>query len=410
MGRHRKLRKDLAITKRANGEGTAYQRQDGRWCAQIVVTTPEGRRKRKTVYGKTQREVLARKRDIESAQAAGRPVTTAQAPTIKAYGEVWLTQTLRSRVELGDLAPATWRQYRDIWVVHIAPDLGHHRLDALTPPLIRSWLGDKRVSPSSHGRPLSPRTVQLLHATLRKAYNDAVRDGLLAHNPVLSVAGPPVRRRRGRFLTRDEARLLMTVIRGDELEALWALLLGSGLRIGEALALHWADLYLDASRLTVRGAVGDLPGPMTMERSGRRRGLRAAKTASSHASVPLPAFVVDALRKQRLSVTEQRLAAHAWSHEDLVFPSAIGTVLDPANVARRWRALRVRAGLPDVRVHDLRHSTATFLLAAGVPMKAVQEILRHSRLGTTADLYTHVLPEVASDAAARLNSYLTSDG
>ncbi len=175
------------------------------------------------------------------------------------------------------------------------------------------------------------------------------------------------------------------------------------------MALRWRDVDLDNARLTVTGAVADIAGPMTMERANPKKGVRRAKTPDSHAPVPLPAFVVEALREQRLSVAERRLAAAAWYDQDRVFPPSVGTPLDPANVARQWRALRSEAGLDQVRLHDLRHSTATFLLAAGVPMKVVQEVLRHSRLATTADLYTHVLPEVSHDAAERLNTYLSAE-
>lgn len=198
-------------------------------------------------------------------------------------------------------------------------------------------------------------------------------------------------------------------MRGDEQEALWTLLLGSGLRIGEALALRWSDIDLDKARLTVARAVFDLPGPMTMERAGRRRGVRSAKTTDSHAAVPVPAFVVEALRTHRRALAQRRLAASVWADDDLVFPSSVGTLLDTANVTRQWRLLQARAGMTDLRVHDLRHATATFLLAADVPMKVLQEILRHSRLATTADLYTHVLPEVASEAAQQLDAYLAGD-
>jgi integrase len=190
------------------------------------------------------------------------------------------------------------------------------------------------------------------------------------------------------------------------MECLVLVLLGCGLRIGEALALRWSDIDEEAKRLRVAQAVGDLPGHMTLTRAERPRGLKSTKTVASQAWVPVPAFVLVALRGQRASVARQRLAAPAWDDQDLVFPTSVGTPKDRNNVSKEWLRLRAKAGLDDVRLHDLRHSTATFLLAAGAPMKLVQEVLRHSRMQTTADIYAHVLPEAKDEAGSLLDDYL----
>lgn len=373
--------------------------------------TPDGRRRRKTLYAATQRDVLAKKRDVERAVRAGQPVSTSRPPLLREYGQDWLGATLRTRVEMKRLAPATWHFYRDLWVTHIEPDLGHIRLDALTPGVVRGWLRTKAASSSRLGRPLSPRSLQALHGVLRKALNDAVRDGILPTNPVLAVEGPAVPSRAARYLSRAEAAAIRKSVSGDPWEPLWLLLLGCGLRIGEALALRWCDVDLDGGALVVNRTVSDLQTDMDPDAPVRRRGIKESpKTPSSAARVPMPAFVAESLRSQRTSVAARRLAAVAWSDNDLVFPSAVGTFLDRSNVARHWNSACERAGVADVRLHDLRHSAATFLLAAGVDMKVVQHILRHSRLATTADLYTHVLPEVATDAAERLDAYLRDLG
>ena len=179
-------------------------------------------------------------------------------------------------------------------------------------------------------------------------------------------------RRQPTHLTRDQARHLFTFIKIDENDALWTLLLGCGLRLGEALGLRWSDLDLDRDkpRLSVAQALADIPIDMsTTKKIGRRKGISDTKTESSVAKVPVPLLVVEALRRQRLYVAQLRLAAVVWDQDlNLVFPSQLGTPLDPAKLGRAWRALRVNAELPKVRIHDLRHSAATFLLAAGVEM------------------------------------------
>lgn len=392
--------------KRPDGEGGIYERKDGRISISIVATLPSGDRERITKYAKTRKEAQAIRRQLEQAVAKGVPVRTKRMPTVKEYGETWLTDTLRCRVEMDDLSAASWNFYRDLWVNHVVPTLGQHRLDALNPPLLRKWLIEVSERTSKTGKPLSRSTLRGVHATLRKALADAVMDGDLAANPMLLVKGPAVRSSPARFLTKDEAVRLREVAKGHALEPLVLVLLGCGLRIGEALALRWTDIDEKCQRLLVARSVGDLPGDMTMTSKARPRGVKATKTEASRAWVPVPDFTIRALRKQRKTVARQRLAALAWDDGDLVFPTSVGTPQDRNNVSKQWILLRAEAGLPDLRLHDLRHSTATFLLAAGAPMKLVQEVLRHSRMQTTADIYTHVLPEMKDEAARLLDDYL----
>ena len=224
-----------------------------------------------------------------------------------------------------------------------------------------------------------------------------------------AVDGPSVPRYKARYLTREEAVALRHHLVGKPLEPLLTLLLACGLRVGEALGLRWSDVDWDDALISVERTVGDLPGEMTMTSRQRPRGLKKTKTDASADTVPVPSFALEILRRHRLKITQHQLAAPVWHDLDLVFPSSIGTLQDRNNIVKHWLTLRETAGLDDLRLHDLRHSTATFLLAAGAPMKLVQEVLRHSRLATTADIYTHVLPEMKDEAARLLNAYLSTD-
>jgi len=184
---------------------------------------------------------------------------------------------------------------------------------------------------------------------------------------------------------------------------MWLTLLAVGLRRGECLALRWSDLDLDAGRLTVRRSLQRLRGERD-EDTGNRRGRLVEvdpKTEASSATVALPASVVAELREHRQRQRVQRLAAPVWADPALVFTTGVGTALEPRNVNRAFETLRERAGIRHVRLHDLRHAAATFALAAGVDMKSVQTMLRHSRMATTADLYAHV-PEEVQVAGAQL--------
>jgi integrase len=238
--------------------------------------------------------------------------------------------------------------------------------------------------------------------------NDALRDELVPKNVAALVEPPAQRREPVEPLSADEARQLLAAGAEHRLRTLWLVLLSLGLRRGEALALRWEDVDLDVGTVTIQRS---LQRVRTNERtpSGRRRGeLRevAPKTSSSAATIALPDSLVAALREHRKTQAAERLAAVAWVDPGLVFTTHVGTALEPRNVNRAWEHLCTRAGVRRVRLHDLRHSAATFMLAAGADLKVIQATLRHSRLSTTSDVYAHVLADVQRQAAERMDGVL----
>jgi integrase len=175
-------------------------------------------------------------------------------------------------------------------------------------------------------------------------------------------------------------------------------MLATGLRRGEALGLHWSDVDLDAALLRVR---------WTLSRTSQGLRLDEPKTDKSRRTVPLPRSAVEALRANRArQLDEEHAAAGAWQKHGLVFTTEIGTPLEPRNVLRRFEVLAERAGLRGVTLHTLRHSAASFLLAAGTHTKVVQEHLGHSSYAITADIYSHVGPAQQREAADRLDEAL----
>ncbi len=195
-----------------------------------------------------------------------------------------------------------------------------------------------------------------------------------------------------------QAQALLEAIRGDRLESLFRLMLATGLRRGEALALHWSEVDLDAGQLRVR---------WTLSRTSQGLQLDEPKTDKSRRTVPLPRSAVGTLRAHRSRQEDERREADgAWLDTGLVFTTEIGTPLEPRNVLRRFELLAQRAGLPGVHLHTLRHSAASFLLAAGTHTKVVQEHLGHSSYAITADIYSHVGPALQREAADRLDQAL----
>ncbi|MFD8532810.1 site-specific integrase [Streptosporangium canum] len=217
------------------------------------------------------------------------------------------------------------------------------------------------------------------------------------HRNVAKLVTPPaLRGEEAKVLTVEEAKRLLAVIKDDRLEAFRICALTLGLRCGELLGLRWEDIDFANGLLAVR---------QTLQRADGSPQFVDPKTDRSRRVVPVPEPTLAALRKhKRAQAAEQLAAGKRWQNLGLVFPSTIGTPIEPGNLSTRWRATRKRAGLDWLRLHDLRHARASFLLVSGAPPRTVMKTLGHSQIGLTMNTYTHVLPDIeraAVDAVAK---------
>ncbi|HEY6686648.1 MAG TPA: site-specific integrase [Propionibacteriaceae bacterium] len=244
---------------------------------------------------------------------------------------------------------------------------------------------------------LSSSTVRLIYTVCRAVLDTAVRDGIVRRNVAAAVKRPTIKRTDARYLNADEVGRLLEAARDDRLQPLIVLMLGTGLRRGEALAMHWRDVDLAAGLVRVK---------WTLSRVDRTLAFDEPKTERSRRFVSLPSPVVETLRQHRVALAAERLAALVWQpwpeHDDLVFPTQIRTPTDPRNALRTFASIAERAGLTGVSLHTLRHSTASALIASGAHIKVVQEMLGHSSYAITADIYSHVNVEQQREAAERL--------
>lgn len=372
--------------RRGHGEGTIYKRSDGRWCAQVTVGyDAQGRPKRRTVYGKTRQEVSEKLASLLAAQREGLLGDPAR-ETVEQFLSRWMETVQKQRVR-----PSTYENYATIIRAHISPTIGRLRLDRLTPAHLQE-LYARKVEAG-----LSGNTIRVIHAILHRALAQAVRWGLLPRNPADAVDRPRVTRREMATLTPDQARAFLEAAREDRLNALYVLALSTGMRLGELLGLTWPDVDLEAARLQVRRQLVWLRNAEPV--------LAEPKTAKGRRSIVLPALAVEALRQHRRRQAEERLlAGPAWRDRwQLVFTTPLGTPINPSNLRNRsFRQLLERAGLPRIRFHDLRHTVASLLLAAGTHPKLVQEQLGHSTVQLTLDVYSHVLPSLRKQVADTL--------
>jgi integrase len=284
--------------------------------------------------------------------------------------------------------------YAQLIRLHLKPGLGQYRLAKLSPAHVQKFMNDKLAAG------LSPRSVQYLRAVLRRALGLALKWRMVQVNAATLVDAPKTNRPEVNPFSPEEARAFLGAIKGDRLEALFTCALALGLRQGEALGLLWDDIDLQARTITVRG---------NLQRIGHKLQLVEPKTRRSRRTLTLPQTTAAALRTHYRRQLEEKVKAGArWHDTGFVFTSVIGTPLEPRNVVRRFHAVLKEAGLRHQRFHDLRHCAATLLLAQGVELRTIMEILGHSQISITADLYTHVIPAVKREAADLMDGILSA--
>jgi len=287
-------------------------------------------------------------------------------------------------------------------IVRLQRQLGPYRMQALTPMQVQRCYTELLESGSRTGGPLSAATVHKAHEVLRRALGDAERMGLVARNVAAAVRPPSVGKTELTTWSSEDLRDFLAAIDGHTLEIAFRLLAATGLRRGEVLGLRWRDVDFDLAQIAVAN---------TITEAGREVVMGAPKTTLSRRNVYLDRRTVAALREHRKRQREQRVAAGpAWdSGHDWVVTDELGGYVKPQTISYEFRKLVDRLDLPRIRLHDLRHTHATLALKAGVHPKVVSERLGHATVGITLDLYSHVVPSLAKDAAERIMSATYGD-
>lgn len=384
---------------KAKGRKGIFPYRDG-WRTDVSLGTDPatGKRRREAIYGPTFEAVDQARAALLVKLGRGLPPEVDR-QTVRAYLVWWLANVVKDAVR-----PKTFLSYEGVCRLHLIPRLGALQLRHLAPRHVQAMMTDLAADTGhagtrAAGRRLSARSVAYARTVLRIALGKAVALEIVSRNVAALVEPPKASRVRAAPFTATEARTLLASAAGDRLAALYWLAL-VGLRQGELLGLRWADVDLAAGVLTVTQQAQRYDGTIHLD---------PPKTDESRAPVPLPAAVVEALTAHR---DRQRFeaAGDGWRDQGLVFPSPTGAPLDARALIRHYKALLVRAGLTERRFHDLRHSTATLLYAQGVELKTIQAVLRHTQLGTTADIYTQVLPETTRAAAAAMDDLLRPRG
>ncbi|TMQ89787.1 site-specific integrase [Actinomadura soli] len=409
--------------RRGNGEGSIWVRKDGRYGFAAYVPTTAGTLKRVQGYARSHEDARKKLTKLLEQADQGIPVSS-ESWTVAEYLAYWLTQVVQI-----ERRPKTYQGYESAVRRHLFPELGKKRLGKLTARDVRlaltrireacqcccnGWDASREVprccalkgGKCCESR-LSSRMVQYVHAVLRNALQTAVREEIIPRNvaKLVTVSTPKYGVNRG--LTVDQAREVLKAAQNERLYALYVLALCLGLRRGELLGLRWEDVRLVGCR-ACGGEGGTLDGEacgrcresgiesatlevvQTLQRVGGALRFVPPKTDDSKRTVPLPDLCITALCEHRVRQDNERADAWPnWQDHGLVFPSRLGTPMEPDNLRRSWGRIREAAGLKSMRFHDMRHTCISLLLALGVPPHIVRDVVGHSDIEVTMTIYAH---------------------
>lgn len=368
--------------KRGQNEGSIYKRKDGLYSAQ--VTGDDG--KRVTKYFKTRKEAYEWVQMLQTQIKNGLSLAGAQAFMCD-FLDNWLA-TAKTTVR-----PKTYEQYGQIIRQHILPTMGKMRLKDIRPNIIQELYNRKLAQGSSE------RTVLLIHCVIHRALHQAVMWGLMGWNPADAVVRPRLHRKEMKVLTDTQVRNLLLAAKGSRYEVLFQIAVTTGLREGEILGLKWSDLDWKSRQLQIQRQVQRLKGKGIV--------FSEPKSAAGRRMILLGKATVEKLREHmKLQDLERQFYGEDWKENGMVFPSSFGTPMDQCNLLKIFKRYLKKAGLPDIRFHDLRHTAATLMLQQGTNPKIVQERLGHSDISLTLNTYSHVLPSMQEEAAEKLDELL----
>jgi len=404
--------------KRANGEGSIWQRTNKTWVGQVSYTDPiTGQPDRKSVSGKTKQEVLKKMRDLENAKDVGRLADSGKL-TLADWIDRWLEVYKKPTIKY-----STWHSYQQLADLHIKPALGKRPLDRVRANEIQAFYNkmaesgriiekrgnqtikvqsddqsaeDKNLQPKG----LSSQTIRNCHNVLRGALNQAYKEALIRWNPITAVELPPLKHREIQPLSGGQVVYFLNAIKDHELYPVIFTDLGTGLRRGELLGLTWDDVDLKVNTAMIKQSLITVGGKVHLQDD--------VKTKASNSTITLPGEVVKVLKRVKKQQAKNKLVlGETYMDNNFVFCREDGRPYRPDVIYRQYKRLLEENGLPDTTFHALRHTFCTLLLENGEDLATVSKLARHSTLSITSDLYIHKTETMQERAASKLDSILT---
>ena len=367
--------------------GKVYTYWEGRCTVGFDPGT--GKQKQKSVTGKTQKEVAQKLRQITAEIDQGLYKEPSKM-TVSEWLEIWQMEYL------GSVKPFTALNYQQHIKNHIKPALGAIKLEKLDGPTIQRFYNDLG-KPHNDTPGLKPKTIRCINGVLHKALSQAVKVGYMRSNPTESCELPRVERKEIKPLDSKEISAFLAAIQGHRFEVLYLVTLACGLRRGEVCGLLWDDgVDLEAGTITINKQLQNIPGKpgefhLVPTKNGKGRTIILAPT------------VIEALKRHKISQAIERLkAGEAWEDFGFVFTNELGHHVSPNTVYHNYKRIVASIGLPEARLHDLRHSFATEMLHSGASIKSIQDALGHHSAYFSLDTYCGVTDEMKRETADKM--------
>jgi integrase len=394
------------MAKRGQGAGTISKLSNGSWWARVTVGKDEnGKQKRKAFYGKTRKEVQDKLTAALTKMNDSKSIASSKM-TVSAWIEIWLQEYKKN-----SLKPGTYLMYHNSYRLYIRSSLGKYSLKDLQHVHVQQLVN------SMVNMGLSRSSVDKAYFVLLGALNQAVKNGIVRRNVAADVILPKRRRAEKRVLTLDEQARFIKIAKTAYHGEFYILALATGLRQGELMALTWGDIDFEKGELRVNKTLCRLKDPENPT-AKRKIYISSPKTNSSNRVVPLIPSVVEMLNglkeKQTMKISETLAAYDRYvvhddcmqKHSDFVFCTLRGNPLNQENIRSKFRKLLKIAGInrTGLNIHSLRHCFATRGLERGIELRVMQELLGHSSIQMTSNLYTHVLPDKKKDSILKLKN------
>ena len=387
-----------------------YQNAKGKWYFKVTVGQDPltGRRNQITRRGfQTMAEAARERREVLGKVDRGQLAASPAGLKVNELLDLYL-DGMDADQNLALKTRFDYRQYADDY---IRPYIGDRRVRDITPDVILAWQrkllkegGAKRKKGKDgkpgQGKPLSPNTVSRIRAPLSSTFKLAVQAGMIPINPLLQAPRPKPQRKIPKYWSPEEARKFLALMEGDRTWPIWAFLLGSGVRIGELVSLRWPSVDLKNRRVRIMDFVSTLGYDMMPSRGKSRDAIR---------TIDLDDGLADVLRQQKVLQKTERLAASDWIESDFVFTRPDGGQYHPMNLSRLLATYTTELDVPRLTAHGLRHTSATLMLASGVPPKVAAERLGHADATLFTNLYSHVTPTMQREAAEKIGALLFGD-
>lgn len=399
------------MARAGNRQSSVYFGKDGHWHGRVTVGhKDDGTLDRRHVMSKSKGTVMAKVRALERLRDEAREPKPGRAWTVEKWLLHWLEEIARPTIRA-----SSYQAYRTAITKHLLPAIGAVRLDRLEPENIEAVY--RRMIDAG----ARPATAHQVHRTLRSALGEAERRGHIGRNPAQIVRPPRIQHNLVEPFTLEEVQLVLATAKQRRNGARWAIALALGLRQGEALALRWDDLDLEAKSLRVRatrlrpvyehgcdGECGKSAG-CCLQRRQTNGIIGATKSAAGNRVVGLPDELVTMLKDHRREQLKERLhAGSLWQEGGWVFTTLVGRPIAPNSDYHEWRALLQCAGVRHARLHDARHTAATVLLVLGVPERTVMSIMGWSSTSMAAR-YQHVTDPIRREVASRVGGLLFAE-